>query len=82
MSKTTWQAYARKDGKKGIRNRVLVVYTVKCAEFVAQQIVIRKQMRELEDMSVQNWKAQRQIDLLAKNLEYLEAKYIGKEVKE
>lgn len=39
MSKTTWQAYARKDGKKGIRNRVLVLYTVKCAEFVAQRIV-------------------------------------------
>lgn len=49
---------------------------------VAQQIVIRKQMREIENMSVDKWKAQRQIDLLAKNLEYLEAKYIGKEVKE
>ena len=49
---------------------------------VAQQIVIRKQMREIENLSVDKWKAQRQIDLLAKNLEYLEAKYIGKEVKE
>lgn len=49
---------------------------------VAQQIVIRKQMRKLENLSVDKWKAQRQIDLLAKNLEYLEAKYIGKEVKE
>lgn len=39
MHEMTWQAYARKDGKKGIRNRVLVLYTVKCAEFVAQQIV-------------------------------------------
>ena len=39
MSKTVWQAFARKNGKKGIRNRVLVIYTVKCAEFVAQQIV-------------------------------------------
>ncbi len=35
----TWQGYARKNGKKGIRNRVLVIYTVKCAEFVAQEIV-------------------------------------------
>ena len=35
----TWQGYARQDGRKGVRNRVLVLYTVKCAEFVAQQIV-------------------------------------------
>jgi|GEM_PF-4830113 len=34
-----WLGYARKNGKKGIRNRVLVVYTVKCAEHVARQIV-------------------------------------------
>ncbi len=41
MSERTWRAFARRDGKKGIRNRVLVLYTVKCAEFVAQQIVSR-----------------------------------------
>ena len=34
-----WQGYLRKDGRLGIRNRVLVVYTVKCAEFVARRIV-------------------------------------------
>lgn len=34
-----WQGYARQNGKKGIRNRVLVIYTVKCAEFVARKIV-------------------------------------------
>jgi len=34
----SWQGYLRRDGRKGIRNRVLVVYTVKCAEFVAQRI--------------------------------------------
>lgn len=34
-----WQGYARKNGAKGIRNRLLVVYTVKCAEYVAQRIV-------------------------------------------
>ena len=48
MSKTMWQAYARKDGKKGIRNRVLVVYTVKCAEFVAQQIVRQSNHPDVE----------------------------------
>lgn len=39
LKEITWQGYARKNGKKGIRNRVLVIYTVKCAEFVAQEIV-------------------------------------------
>ena len=33
-----WQGYARKNGSKGIRNRILVIYTVKCSEFVARQI--------------------------------------------
>lgn len=37
----TWQGYLRKDGRKGIRNRVLVLYTVKCSEFVAQRIVAK-----------------------------------------
>ena len=35
----TWQGYARKNGSKGIRNRLLVIYTVKCAEFVARELV-------------------------------------------
>lgn len=39
LSNFTWQGYARKNGAPGIRNHVLVVYTVKCAEFVAQKIV-------------------------------------------
>lgn len=33
-----WQGYARKNGRPGIRNRVLVVYTVECASFVAKKI--------------------------------------------
>lgn len=45
---------------------------------VAQQIVIRKQMREIENLSVDKWKAQRQIDLLAKNLEWWEEHYMDK----
>ena len=39
INELSWQGYARQNGTKGIRNRVLVVYTVKCAEFVAQRIV-------------------------------------------
>lgn len=43
-----WQGYLRKNGKKGIRNKVLVIYTVKCSEFVAQKIVL-----ELDDPNVE-----------------------------
>ncbi len=34
----TWTAYHRADGSKGIRNIVLVVYTVECASHVAHKI--------------------------------------------
>lgn len=34
----TWQAYARAGGRKGIRNKVLIIYTVECASFVAKEI--------------------------------------------
>ena len=30
LQSLTWPGYARKNGSKGIRNRVLVIYTVKC----------------------------------------------------
>jgi altronate hydrolase len=35
---TTWEGYLREDGSKGIRNLVLIVYTVQCAEHVAYRI--------------------------------------------
>jgi len=38
MSERCWQGYLRADGRKGIRNLVLVVYTVECARHVAHQI--------------------------------------------
>lgn len=38
MHYPTWQGYLRKDGRKGIRNHLLVIYTVECASFVAQEI--------------------------------------------
>ncbi|MGE4283064.1 MAG: UxaA family hydrolase [Clostridia bacterium] len=37
-SQISWQGYARQNGKKGIRNKVLIIYTVECASFVAKQI--------------------------------------------
>src|SRR5437868_7357397 len=38
MSEQTWQGFLRPDGRKGVRNILLVIYTVQCAEFVAQRI--------------------------------------------
>jgi len=34
----SWQGYLRKDGRKGVRNLVLIVYTVECASHVAHRI--------------------------------------------
>lgn len=38
MPEALWQGYLRSDGRKGIRNLLLVVYTVQCAQFVAHQV--------------------------------------------
>ncbi|MFO1487903.1 MAG: UxaA family hydrolase [Verrucomicrobiota bacterium] len=38
LLKTSWSGYLRPDGRKGIRNLVLVVYTVECAQHVAHAI--------------------------------------------
>ncbi|HTV08499.1 MAG TPA: UxaA family hydrolase [Candidatus Aquilonibacter sp.] len=38
MRDLQWQGYLRADGRKGIRNILLVIYTVQCAEFVAHNI--------------------------------------------
>lgn len=44
----TWQGYQRSDGRMGIRNRVLVVYTVECASHVAGEIVREAASGEVE----------------------------------
>ncbi len=38
MDKDSFYGYLRPDGKKGIRNNILVVYTVECAHHVAKEI--------------------------------------------
>ena len=43
-----WNGYLRADGRKGIRNRVLVIYTVECASFVAKEIVRRADHLDVE----------------------------------
>jgi altronate hydrolase len=54
MSKTiTHQAYARRDGRKGIRNVLLVISLVECAHHVAAQICRRFEARG--DVHLLNW---------------------------
>lgn len=38
MSDLVGTGYLRRDGRKGIRNVILVIYTVECASFVAHQV--------------------------------------------
>jgi altronate dehydratase large subunit len=38
MSERSWNGYLRGDGRKGIRNLILVLYTVECASFVAHAV--------------------------------------------
>ena len=38
MNNTVWEGYLRDDGRKGVRNLVLVIYTVECARHVAHEI--------------------------------------------
>ena len=38
MNEASWFGYLRSDGRKGIRNVLLVVYTVECASHVAQAV--------------------------------------------
>lgn len=43
-----WLGFHRQNGQKGIRNKVLVIYTVECASFVAKEIVRRMNNNEVE----------------------------------
>jgi altronate hydrolase len=38
LSSHEWQGYLRPDGRKGVRNLVLIIYTVECAQHVAHAI--------------------------------------------
>jgi altronate dehydratase large subunit len=38
MSEGLWQGYLRPDGRMGVRNLLLVAYTVQCAQFVAHEV--------------------------------------------
>jgi altronate dehydratase large subunit len=43
LSATSWQGFLRPEGRKGIRNLVLVIYTVECAQHVAHAIAAGEQ---------------------------------------
>lgn len=38
LAATSWNGYLRPDGRKGVRNLVLIIYTVECAQHVAHAI--------------------------------------------
>jgi len=38
LTRTTWSGWLRHDGRKGVRNLVLIIYTVECAQHVANAI--------------------------------------------
>lgn len=48
LEEISWYGFQRKNGIPGIRNRVLVIYTVKCSEFVARNIVQETQNEDVE----------------------------------
>lgn len=48
LQEITWEGFLREDNAKGIRNKVLVVYTVECSAHVAQQIVRRINRADVE----------------------------------
>lgn len=48
MEEYRWDGYLRQDGRMGIRNKVLVIYTVECSSFVAKEIVKQIDHTEVE----------------------------------
>jgi len=43
-----WMGYLRKDGRLGIRNKVLIIYTVECSSFVAKEIANRMRDNDVD----------------------------------
>lgn len=48
LKSVTWSGYLRQNGTKGIRNKILVIYTVECAHFVADKITEKVNDAEVE----------------------------------
>ena len=48
LKELTWEGYLRSDGSKGIRNKVMIVYTVECSSYVAKQVALRMNHPDVE----------------------------------
>lgn len=48
VSQAQWQGYVRDDGRLGIRNKTLVIYTVECSSFVANEVARRVNSDDVE----------------------------------
>jgi altronate dehydratase large subunit len=48
LKDAVWQGYQRQNGTKGIRNKILVIYTVECAHFVADKVAAAVNDSEVE----------------------------------
>ncbi len=48
LQQIRWEGYLRHDKSKGIRNKILVVYTVACSSYVAKEIVRRLNHLDVE----------------------------------
>ena len=48
LAQASWSAYLRADGRLGIRNKVLIIYTVECASHVARRIASELGMEDVD----------------------------------
>lgn len=53
MSGVIWKGFKRQDGRIGIRNKLLVIYTVECSHYVADEIVKRMNRNDVEVVGFQ-----------------------------
>lgn len=53
MSEQRWNGFKRRDGRMGIRNKLLVIYTVECSHHVADEIARRMNCSEVEVVGFQ-----------------------------
>ena len=43
-----WKGYLRQNGVKGIRNKLLIIYTVKCSSFIAKKIAEKLHCKDID----------------------------------
>ncbi len=68
MKDEKWMGYARKDGRKGIRNLILIVYLVECAHHVAREIAAPFKQRDVQVIGFGGCYPNRHADRVMKRL--------------